>query len=384
VLVFGSGLTALGTIRLLARAGLNPLVVSDTPGIAAKSRWYRAAPSSASKESAEENLPAWLEGLPLERAVLLPCSDDWALRIARCADDVRARFPASISSPQVVEIMTDKLRLAEILAEMGLPHPLTIPLDNPINVTDNQELPLKRVFVKPRNSLEFFKEFQVKGFHVTSRSDLAQRLEQVSRLRMDVELQEYIPGPASNYFYVEGFVDSSGQLCGLFTRQRLRMFPLDFGNSTMFRSVHPSVIPDAVETVTRLLERLRVRGIFSVELKRDERDGVCRLIEVNARPWWYVEFAGQCGVNVCSMYVSDALGERVAPVDEFTTGKTCVYPYYDFSACMALRASHELTMREWAISWLTSTQPVSRWSDPMPATAAVGVLLRWFAKKALR
>ena len=380
MLVFGSGLTTLGTIRLLASAGLKPFVVSDTPGFVAKSRWYRPAPPSASSEDPKENLGAWLDGLTLERAILLACSDEWVLRVARCADAFRTRFPTSVSSARVLETLIDKWRLSAVLSELGLPHPRTTALDPGTNLANIPDSALAGAFIKPRDSTKFFRKFQVKGFHVTSRADLARRLDELSKLGIAVELQEYIPGPPSNYFYVEGFIDSAGQLSALFTRQRLRMDPPDFGNSTLFKSIHPSVIPDAVETVTRLLKHLRFRGIFSVELKRDERNGVCRLIEVNARPWWYIEFAGQCGLNLTAMHVADALGERVEPVNEFTVGKTCVYPSYDYHACKSMRASHQLTIREWAASWLTSTQPVARWSDPMPAGGAVGVVLNRLAK----
>ena len=382
MLVFGSGLTALGTIRLLSRAGLNPFVVSDTPGISGKSRFYRAAPRSASKETAVQNLPAWLDGLPLERAILIPCSDTWALRVVGCAGDANARFPTCLSTPQVLEAVIDKWRLAEVLTALGLPYPRTISLDATTSLADIPDSALKGAFLKPRDSAKFFKKFGVKAFHITSREDLARRLEELSKLGIAAELQEYVPGPASNHFYVEGFVDSAGELSTIFARQRLRMYPLDFGNSTLFKSVHPSVIPDAVETVTRLLKHLKYRGIFSVELKRDERDGICRLIEVNARPWWYIEFAGQCGVDLISMYVADALGEPVAPVRDYTTGKSCVYPSYDYYACRALRASGELTMREWAMSWLGSTEPVLRWGDPMPAAEGVPIAMKRLLRKA--
>ena len=110
VLVFGSGLTSLGTIRLLASAGLKPFVVSDTPGMVAKSRWYRPAPRSASSESPRDNLRAWLDGLPLDRAILLACSDEWALRVARYADSFRERFPTSVWSTAVRESMIEKAR----------------------------------------------------------------------------------------------------------------------------------------------------------------------------------------------------------------------------------------------------------------------------------
>lgn len=374
ILVLGTGLTVLGSIRLLAAAGYEAFVVSDNPGVAGRSRWYRAAPNSTSNVRPEVDLPAWLSGLPFERAVLLPCSDDWMLNVAGCADRIRDRFPTSVSTHAVLETLIDKWQLARVLAELGLPHPRTIPLDASTVLADIPDSALERGFIKPRDSATFFQHFGVKAFHVSSREDLASKLAETTRRNLSVELQEYVPGPATNHFYVEGFIDRGGTVRAVFTRQRLRMSPPDFGNSTLFESVLPAVIPDAVDTVTTLLAHLKFRGIFSVELKRDERDGICRLIEVNARPWWYVEFAGQCGVNVASMYVADALDEPVPAVDTFRVGKACVYPYYDYFACRAMRRSGELSAFGWATSWLTATQPVLRWNDPLPAMEAAGKL----------
>jgi predicted ATP-grasp superfamily ATP-dependent carboligase len=296
------------------------------------------------------------------------------LRVAGCADQIRDRFPTSVSRREVLETLIDKWQLARVLADLHLPHPRTVALDSSTDVADIPDSALEHGFIKPRDSARFFQQFGVKAFHVSSREDLATKLAETTRRDLAVELQEYVPGPARNHFYVEGFIDRGGRVRAVFTRQRLRMSPPDFGNSTLFKSVLPSVIPDAVETVTTLLTHLNFRGIFSVELKRDERDGICRLIEVNARPWWYVEFAGQCGVNVISMYVADALDKPVPSVDSFRVGKACVYPYYDYFACRAMRRSRELSMLDWAKSWLTATQPVFRSNDPLPALEAAGIL----------
>jgi predicted ATP-grasp superfamily ATP-dependent carboligase len=97
---------------------------------------------------------------------------------------------------------------------------------------------------------------------------------------------------------------------------------------------------------------------------------------VNARPWWYVEFAGQCGVNMCAMSVLDALGEEVPETIGYRLGKSCVYPYYDYFACREMHKKGELTTLEWMSSWLRSTQPVLRWSDPFPALSETATLLR--------
>lgn len=375
VLVLGSDLTVLGTMRLLAEAGFEPLVVGAQSGMVERSRWYRAAPHSGSAMRPEEDLEAWLEGLPLERAVVLPCSDHWVLRAARCSVAMRERFPMCLSSLPALELLIDKWTLAQVLNELALPQPRTLTVDSAEAVAALPDAALDGMFIKPRDSARFFRQFGVKAFHVRSRTELMARLREVEQHGLAVQLQEYIPGPASSHFYVEGFIDRAGAVRTIFTRQRLRMYPLDFGNSTHFQSVHPSEIPDAVVSVQRLLAHVGFRGIFSAEFKRDARDGICRLIEVNARPWWYVEFAGQCGANVCAMYVADALGEPVAPVTGFTVGMRCVYPYYDYFACRALRESNSLTLLEWTRSWLTSTQPVLRWSDPAPSTVAARILL---------
>lgn len=376
ILVLGSGLTVLGVIRLLTRAGLTPLVVGDRPGVAGKSRWYHAAPPSRADVSPETDLAAWLDGLPLERAVLMPCSDYWALRVADCAPTVGGRFPSSLPGFAGLQSVIDKGSLAGLLDELSLPHPRTLQVEAIADLDAWPDSMLGDVFIKPRDSAPFFRQFGVKAFRVTSRGELAARLAEAQRFDLAIQLQEYVPGPASNHYYVEGFIDREGRRRALFVRQRLRMYPPDFGNSTLFVSVAPTTIPDAVETVDTLLRHVRYRGIFSAEFKRDARTGRCQLIEVNARPWWFVEFAGQCGVNVVEMAVLDALGEPVPVVTEYRVGKSCVYPYYDYFACRELHRAGELSLGAWLSSWARATQPVLRWNDPVPALSETASLFR--------
>jgi len=171
-------------------------------------------------------------------------------------------------------------------------------------------------------------------------------------------------------------VDRGGTIRALFARRRLRMFPPDFGNSTLMVSVPRTEVGDAPKTLARLFEELRYRGIFSAEFKQDARDGRFKLLEVNARPWWYVEFAARCGVDVCAMAVRDALGKPIETVDRYTVGRRCVYPYYDLSAVQVERAAGRLGLVAWARSWVGATQPVFRWNDPMPALGEVAAMIR--------
>jgi D-aspartate ligase len=375
VLVFGSGVTALGIIRSLGQAGIPAYVVSDARDVVARSRWYRPAPASAARATPEQDLPAWLAGLPLARAVLLPAGDSWALALARHAAQVAPRFVTSSAPEAVLDRLMDKWHLAETLRAAAVAHPRTAVLETSADLDAIPEASFAGSFLKPRDSQRFFARFGVKGFHVRSRAEAAERLRMLAPLGLAVQLQEYIPGPATAYHFVDGFFDGQGQVSAVFARQRLRIYPPDFGNSSYMVSEAVTDAEDAVVAVTRLLRHVGYRGIFSAEFKRDERDGVFKLLEVNVRPWWYVEFAERCGVNVCRMAYQDALGEPVEPVTRYAVGRTCVYPYYDFYACRDLRRRGQLSPIAWAKSWLASMQPVFRWNDPLPALTELATIV---------
>jgi len=382
VLVLGSGLTALGAIRLLHSAGYAPFVIGDDGGMASRSRWFRAAPKPASGACAVDDLAAYLHALPFSsRAPLVPCSDAWVRRVAAIVDTIDDRFPSSVPAPGVLERLIDKWQLAELLRALELPHPPTFALECGTDVSTIPESVIARAFLKPRDSGRFFQQFGVKAFHVRSRGEIATRLAEILPTGLGIQLQEYVPGPPENHYYVEGFIDRAGRLHGPFLRRRLRMYPVDFGNSTYFESAPPTAVPDAVETIKRLLASVSFHGLFSAEFKLDQRDGICRLLDVNVRPWWYVEFAGQCGLNFCDMLVRDALGQQQRTARPYRVGFRCVYPYYDFAACKTQRGTGSLAIRRWAGSWVTSTQPVFRWTDPMPAVGGVArMLARRFAR----
>ena len=75
------------------------------------------------------------------------------------------------------------------------------------------------------------------------------------------------------------------------------MHPPDFGNSSYMVSVPLQEAAGAVDTLRTIMGHTGFRGIFSAEFKRDADDGLFKLLEVNIRPWWYVEFNQRFGNN---------------------------------------------------------------------------------------
>jgi predicted ATP-grasp superfamily ATP-dependent carboligase len=169
---------------------------------------------------------------------------------------------------------------------------------------------------------------------------------------------------------VEGFVDRTGRVCGRFVRQRLRMFPPDFGDSTYMVSVPLDRVRPAVESLDRLLAHLSYRGVFEAEFKYDGRDGQFKLLEVNARPWYFIGFAADCGVDFCAMAYRDALGLPVEPVHTYELGRHCVVGSDRF-ACWALFRQGRLSAWAWLRSWIGARQMLFAWDDPLPAFARI-------------
>ena len=373
VLALGSGITVLGVLRTLSKAHADVFALPDVDRATRRSRWFRAGPHALSAMNADA-LAQCLESLPAS-TVLMPCSDLWVRTVAALPAEVRNRYPASVAPLQALDLLVDKALFGRTLDRLGLPHPTTHLMESVRDLDVVSDTVLQSSFLKPVHSQQFFARFGVKAFRIADRANAQERLAECIEGGLQMMLQEYVPGPPSNHYFVDGFVDRSGVLRALFARRRLRMSPPDFGNSTLMISVPVIETSNAGATLKTLFADIDYRGIFSAEFKRDPRDGVFKLIEVNARPWWYVEFAARCGVNVCELAIRDALGEPVETISEYAVGRRCVFPYYDLRAVRAELSAGRLGLLGWALSWLGPYQPVFRWSDPLPAIGELAALM---------
>ena len=162
------------------------------------------------------------------------------------------------------------------------------------------------------------------------------------------------------------------------------MFPVDFGNSSMTVTVAPEVARDAIESLDRLLAGIDHRGAFNAEFKRDPRDGVAKLIEMNCRPWWFIDFAAHCGIDVSLMMYRDALGLDVTTVDSYAIGERCGVLVDDIKAYRELRRSGELSMASWLTSWIGATSSTFELDDPLPTLASLATIGRRNVARRLR
>ena len=361
----GRFLWALAMVRSLGRRGV-PVYVTATRGhFVSYSRWHRAAPAEWGEAPSPTTLCDYLTGVPHEGMVLIPPTDEWALAVARLPAPLAARFPTSLPPLASLEVLVDKGRFAAVLERLGVPHPRTVCVGPE---EDWARLPADAfadAFLKPRDSQTFRRRFGVKALRFRTPDEAVSLAREAGQGGLELMLQEYVPGPPSHHYMVEGFVDRTGRVCARFVRQRLRMFPPDFGDSTYMVSVSLDRVRAAVDSLDRLLAHLSYRGVFEAEFKYDARDGQFKLLEVNGRPWYFIGFAADCGVDFCAMAYRDALGLAVEPVRTYAPGRHCVVGS-DRSACWALFRQGQLSAWAWLRSWIGARQMLFSWDDPIP------------------
>ena len=371
----GSGYTGLGTLRSLAQAGIPAYSACPSDDVSTRSRWYRPTPGPVRwNGSIGHEALRILEDMPLAKAVLIPGADDAALWLSQIPNSALSeRYKVSSSSRESLQILQDKARFGEFLAQTGIPHPRTFTIKSFDDIAAIPFAELDRVFIKPADSQSFRRVIGEKGVWAKDRSEFMEVWHQLDEKGFKLIAQEYVPGSGADHYLIDGFRDRDGALPGLFARRRERLYPPDFGNSTYSRSIPLSEVGSALESLTMLLEKLQYRGIFSAEFKRDARDGEFRLIEVNTRAWWYVEFAARCGVNVCRMAYEDALDLPVAPASRnYPIGKSCANLVSDIKSVLAQDPATRSPLLTNLGQWTRCYYHVFRIDDPGP-----GLLTSW-------
>ena len=369
VVVLGRGLTVLGVIRALGREGVRSYCLELQQMYVARSRWHRAIESGA-PPAESQSLDLVLAKLPLERAVVIPCTDNWVRAVANLPPEVASKFPSSVPPASAVELFIDKRNFHTLLKAQEIPHPLTVELKSESDLSADNIAHLEHGFLKPCDSQAFGTLFRRKAFTFDSRDEALARYREATQAGLAVIMQEYIPGPPTEHFFLDGFVDREGRFKAWFARRRLRMHPMPFGNSTYLVSVGLEEVSDGMQSLEKLLTATRYRGIFSAEFKRDQRDGRLKLLEINARPWWYVGFAVDCGVNVVHMAYLDALKMEVPEKVNYPNGVHFVFTAYDGMACRMLHEAGKLSKADWFRQWATAKQALFVWYDPWPSTRA--------------
>ncbi len=386
-IVLGRGLTGLGTLRSLVHARIPAYVACPAGDLVTRSRWHLPTPGPVAWDgSIGPQACEILQGMPLDRAVLIPGADNAALWLADLAQsELSQRFRVCTSSRETLEILQDKARFGAYLANTSIPHPRTFSIASQADIDAIPFDDLDRVFIKPADSQHFSEALDAKGIWARDAREFGEIWRKLDGQGLKVIAQEYVPGSSSDHYFIDGFRDRYGNLTGLFARRRVRIFPPDFGNSSYCHSIRLEDVQGALDSLTVLLSRLNYRGIFSAEFKQDSRNRQFRILEINTRAWWYVEFAARCGVNVCKLAFEDANAMPVtAAPRNYPVDVGCVNLSGDIKSVLSQTAAMRGSLRKILGQWMHAHYHVFKIDDPMPGLSVFWQILRGRIMKRIR
>ncbi|MCS7043496.1 MAG: hypothetical protein N2036_02525 [Bryobacteraceae bacterium] len=296
-LIIGLGINGWNVARALLRGGVAPVVVDDSPeSIFWKSRRLHLAPAVMlhgdsllqALEAASRSYGPLLLISALEETVAFLSANRH-----RIPGAVRLAFPA----PETVELLLDKKLFYQSACRLGLPiTPMHFFRPGAWDLPDGGlRFPC---ILKTRRKK--YVEGMKKAYLLRSVAECQAVLAELQRLKgirpEELLLQEWVPGGDGDVFFCMHYFGPDGTLRASFTGRKIRQWPPLVGGTSC---AEPADEPQLEELSERFFRSVGMRGLCSMEFKRNEADGSFYMIEPTACRADYQE--GVAVANGCNL-----------------------------------------------------------------------------------
>jgi predicted ATP-grasp superfamily ATP-dependent carboligase len=286
----------LAVIRALGEKGVPVIAVSyDRKHVGNFSRYVRErvwAPHPEKQEGAFLDLLTRMASR-FGGALLIPVSDETLSVVSRNKTLLERSYVVAAPEWAVVERLIDKKRTYELARACGVPVPRTVVprcLEEAEGYGRAVDYPC---LVKPQQSHRYFDRFRRKMVRADNIGQLLAAYREARDQGLEVMLQEFIPGDDSQVVnYNSYFWD--GEPLVEFTAQQIRKAPRVLGSPCVVVS---RSLPEVIGPGRTILRAAGFRGYSCAEFKRDPRDGVFKLMEINGRHNLSGLLAVRCGIN---------------------------------------------------------------------------------------
>lgn len=308
----GENRSALAVTRSLGRSGCNVFVVGGKRSNLSSCSKYcckgLTAPDPLSDPEAYAEAIVDIvnvEGID----VVFPTTEQSIHCINKVRERISDRAVLACAPPEKMELVSDKYKLFQLAKELHVPIPETLHIPcaeyffNASPVIDRFPVVVKPALSKREHS---GKILGAGVMYACDRSELVRLYESKAALRYPSLIQEVIPGEGTGLFTL---FDQDRHLA-LFSHRRLLEKPPSGGVSVLSESV--AMDERMIDSSQRLLFAVGWQGIAMVEFKRDERDGVAKLMEINGRMWGSLQLAVSSGIDFPALCLNYHLGVNPA------------------------------------------------------------------------
>ncbi|HKO32830.1 MAG TPA: hypothetical protein VJY85_03690 [Candidatus Limnocylindria bacterium] len=314
--VLSGHIMALGVVRSLGAAGIPAVLVRyRDDDLAHASRFVARSFRVPHPEEDEQGFIRALErlGPTLEGSPLFPASDETLVAVARHKQGLSRWYRVAAPDEELATRIIHKEHTYALAEQIGVPAPRTVLIGSEHDLERHRdEFPFP-CLAKPSQGHLYQDLFGRKMVRVKDLDELVAAYREAAAVGLQMMLQELIPGDdrqGANY--------NSYRVAGSppveFTAAKVRLTPRSFGPPSVVVS---RVIPEIIEPARRLLDALGYEGYSCTEFKRDPRDGVYKLMEVNGRFNLSSLLMLRSGINLPAMaYRHAVFGEAPASIEQ--------------------------------------------------------------------
>jgi len=280
--------------------------------------------------------------------LLIPVSDETLVTVSRNKDLLGRHYVVACTEWDITRQFIDKKHTYALAEAVGVATPKTIVPRSPEDVESYGKTIEYPCLVKPCQSHLFFARFGRKMVPVSNLEHMLSIYQQASDAGMDVMLQEIIPGDDTHVVnYNSYFWD--GQPLAEFTAQQLRKAPPEFGSPCVAVSKQ---IPEVIEPGRKILRSMGFYGYSCTEFKKDPRDGVYKLMEVNGRHNLSSLLAVHCGINFPWLHYKHLVQGELPTAVAYRTGIYWIDITRDASYSVRCLSKHRYSPIQYVLPYL--------------------------------
>ncbi|MFX0132636.1 MAG: hypothetical protein ACFFDN_03215 [Candidatus Hodarchaeota archaeon] len=227
------------------------------------------------------------------KCLLIPADDPTLVVVSKNKSQLKKHFHVGCTEWQITRKFIDKKFTYELAESNGIPAPKTI---IPKSIEDLERYDKKIEYpclVKPRQSHLYSKLFKKKMTRVENFNQLISAYRDATDVGIEVLIQELIPGDDTQNVNYNSYFWESKPLVE-FTAEKIRLSPPKFGVPSIVISKY---IPEIIKPGRQILQAMGFYGYSCTEFKKDTRDGVYKLMEVNGRHNRSGILSVRCGIN---------------------------------------------------------------------------------------
>jgi predicted ATP-grasp superfamily ATP-dependent carboligase len=248
----------------------------------------------------------------LKGGLLLPCNDYTVVAISRHKKKLEKFYKVAIPEWEITRKTIIKKYTYDLAEKLGVPFPKTCVLKSEEDIKKVNSHISYPCIMKPCEGHKFYDTYGKKMVMVKNEQELMDSYNKVSGLGLDVMAQEFIPGDDSHGVNYNSYFWEGAPLAE-FTAEKVRSAPPFLGFP---RVVISKDLTDVVALGRRLLRGIGFYGYSCMEFKRDARNGIYKLMEVNPRNNLSTSLAVTCGINFPWMIYRHLLFDEIITVNQ--------------------------------------------------------------------